>query len=485
MRKVFATAYREFKSTALTKAFIFGVVIFPLIILAIIFVVSSLNLFKSDKSAVEGELAIVDQTIGQVALSALEVRFDPEKQKEIAEQRKQAVEEQISQILPEDQLNSPMAQQMLQRIAGREADISLVPLDGDTELEPIKDRLPAEDDQLLGLIIVGERSLALPAPAADQGSNEMAAEATTGTEAAAALANNSYSFFHASKLDHDSRRDIERTIDQAIINERLQREGMDPQRIVALTTSPSSRMRTVTETGETTTAEGLEFIVPLVFMMLLWISVMTGGQYLLMSTIEEKSSRVMEVLLSATSPSQLLAGKIVGQGLVGLSVLLIYVVLGLAAAKQFGGSGILQQLPFDKVPWLIIYFLMAYFLFAALMAAVGSAVTEIREAQSLMGPIMTLLMLPLFLWFLIIENPNSAFSITLSYIPFVTPFVMILRLSQNTDPVPLWQTISATAVGFMGVFIIGWAAAKIFRVGVLMYGKPPSLLGLLKWLRQA
>ncbi len=490
MRKVLATASREFKSTAFTKAFIFGVVVFPLVILGVIVIVSSLDLFASDKAAIEGELAIVDETRGGIVLQALEQRFSPEVQKRLAEARAEALREQAEQMVGAEQMANPMAQQMLARIAGREAMISLKRLGPEEDLGAVKARLPMQGESLLGLIVVGEPTIELPravvgAQMASAADSAAAGGLEPATEAVAALSANTYGFFHATGLDAEARRDIERTVDSAIIRERMTRAGFDPEEVDRLNTRPQTRLMTVTQEGETETAEELQFIVPMAFMMLLWISVMTGGQYLLMSTIEEKSSRVMEVLLSATSPTQLLAGKIIGQGLVGLSVLLIYVGLGLAATMQFGGQGIMQQLPFDQVPWLIVYFIMAYFLFAALMAAVGSAVTEIREAQSLMGPIMTLLMLPLFLWFLIIDNPNSMFSIVLSYIPFVTPFVMILRISQTTDPVPMWQVLSATLVGFIGVFIVGWGAVKIFRIGVLMYGKPPSFWTLMKWLKQA
>lgn len=490
MRKVLATAAREFKSTALTKAFIFGVIVFPLVILGVIAVVSSLDLFASDKSAIEGELAVVDQTRGEVVYRALEQQFNPEVQRQAAEDRAAALREQAEQLVGAERMANPMAQEMLARIAGREANIELKKLGPDADLAEVKARLPVRGSTLLGLIVVGERTIELPDPNAsgitateDAPSADPAREPAA--DAVAALPFNTYRFFHATGFDAEARSDIERTVGRAIIRERMDRAGLDAEQVDRLNTRPQTRLMTVTEQGETETAQALQFIVPMAFMMLLWISVMTGGQYLLMSTIEEKSSRVMEVLLSATSPLQLLTGKIIGQGLVGLSVLVIYVTLGLAATMQFGGSGIMQQLPFDQLPWLITYFIMAYFLFAALMAAVGSAVTEIREAQSLMGPIMTLLMLPLFLWFLIIDNPNSTFSVVLSYIPFVTPFVMILRVSQTTDPVPMWQVLSATFVGFLGVLIVVWGAVKIFRVGVLMYGKPPTMLTLLKWLKEA
>jgi ABC-2 type transport system permease protein len=177
-----------------------------------------------------------------------------------------------------------------------------------------------------------------------------------------------------------------------------------------------------------------------------------------------------------------MTGKIIGQALVGLTILAIYAGLGLAAANQFN---VISLVPTDKLPWLGVYFVMAYFLIGVMMAAIGSAVNELREAQSLMGVVMIVLMIPMFLWSLIIRQPNSTFSVVTSMIPPMTPFVMILRLAQTSEPIPTWQIVLATAIGFGAVFIAVWAAAKIFRVGVLMYGKPPSIGTLLKWLRYA
>jgi len=459
MRKTFYAALREYRATALTKAFLFGVVIFPLLIFAGVSIASAAGLFASRLPALEGTVAVKDTTEGGVVIAALRDRFAKEAEEHRAAQERAAMKEAIERESPPGSVPPGSAEVAIGIASGLTghgvpADISIEAIPGDADLQPYKDRVLSGD--LVAVVSATEDSL------------------TPGT--------GSFELFHGKSLDPEYIDRIRSAVTDSIIEQRIRNRGWDPEEVKLISSFPVAKTTTVTESGETESKEDFALFVPMIFMMLLWISVMTGGQYLLMSTIEEKASRVMEVLLSAVSPMQLLVGKIIGQGFVGLTVLGIYAALGVSAAGKFG---VLQLVPTDKLVWLALYFVMAYFFFAALMAAVGSAVTEIAEAQSLMGPIMLLLMIPLILWMPIIRNPNNLFSTIVSFIPPATPFVMVLRMSQTAEPVPLWQVAATAVVGFGGVVVTVWAAAKIFRIGVLMYGKPPSLLGLMKWLRYA
>jgi ABC-2 type transport system permease protein len=125
---------------------------------------------------------------------------------------------------------------------------------------------------------------------------------------------------------------------------------------------------------------------------------------------------------------------------------------------------------------------MAYFMIAAIMAGIGSAVNEMREAQSLIGPAMIVIMIPLFLWLPISDSPNGVLATVTSFIPPLTPFVMILRIN-GSEPVALWQVITTLIVGYAAAVAMIWMAAKIFRIGVLMYGKPPTPIELIRWIR--
>jgi len=189
----------------------------------------------------------------------------------------------------------------------------------------------------------------------------------------------------------------------------------------------------------------------------------------------------MEVLLSAVSPLELMVGKILGQMCVGLVILVVYSGMGIASLFAFA---LQHQLDPMMLVYLVVFFLIAFTTIASMMAAVGSAVNELREAQSLMTPLMLLIMLPWLLWMPISRAPNSMFATILSFVPGVNPFVMMLRLS-GSEPPPAWQPPVAILVGLVTVVVCAWGASKVFRVGVLMYGKPPNFRTLLRWIRMA
>jgi ABC-type Na+ efflux pump permease subunit len=214
---------------------------------------------------------------------------------------------------------------------------------------------------------------------------------------------------------------------------------------------------------------------------LIMIGVMSSGQYLMTSMVEEKSSRVIEVLLSAISPLQLMTGKILGQLGVGTLLLLVYIGLGLWALLTFAVAGLLDPMLFV---YMLIFFVLAYIMIGSIMAAIGAAVNEMREAQTLIMPVTLVVMIPYMLWLPITRNPNSTFSVVVSMLPPVNCFTMMLRLTSSTPP-PAWQVWASIALGIGGVFAAVWFASKVFRVGLLMYGKPPSFGTLVRWARMA
>lgn len=241
------------------------------------------------------------------------------------------------------------------------------------------------------------------------------------------------------------------------------------------------RSATVTAGGERETSEIFAVLLPAGFMVLLLVSVLISGQNLLTTTVEEKSSRVVEVLLSAVTPMQLLAGKVLGQMAVGFLILALYAGLGVALLASFAMIGLLE---WSLLFYLLLFYVISYATIASMMAAIGSAVSEMREAQTLMTPVMLVVMLPWILWMPISRNPNSAFSTIISFVPPVNIFAMLLRMTSSTPP-PAWQVWLSIAIGVAGVYAALWAAAKIFRIGLLMFGKPPNFATLIRWIRMA
>ena len=275
---------------------------------------------------------------------------------------------------------------------------------------------------------------------------------------------------------------IERWLSEAVIAARLKAAQLDPAKIRALRQQDIPIRELDAKTAAPVTENNMARIMtPFAFMFLLFMGTFGISQGLLTTLIEEKSSRVIEVLLSAVSPTQLLAGKILGMAAVGLLLLGVWGSVGVSSAQRYGVSELVTGY---RLIVTLLYFLPGFLLISALLAAVGSACNELREAQSMVFPLSLLTIIPMIFWFYIAEHPASLFSLVLSYIPPITPFVMVLRICSDPDT-PLWQVVSTLALLWCSVLVMIWAAGKIFRVGVLMYGKPPSLRELLRWVRYA
>jgi ABC-type Na+ efflux pump permease subunit len=273
---------------------------------------------------------------------------------------------------------------------------------------------------------------------------------------------------------------IERWLSEAVIAARLREARLDPLQIHALRRQDIPIRELDAKTGAPVTENSMaRMLTPFAFMFLLFMGTFGISQGLLTTLIEEKSSRVIEVLLSAVSPTQLLAGKILGMAAVGLLLLGVWGSVGMSSAQRYGVSELVTGY---RLVIALLYFLPGFLLISALLAAVGSACNELREAQSMVFPLSLLTIIPMIFWFYIAEHPASLFSLVLSYIPPITPFVMILRICSDPDT-PLWQVASTLALLWGSVVVMIWAAGKVFRVGVLMYGKPPTPAELLRWVR--
>jgi ABC-type Na+ efflux pump permease subunit len=207
------------------------------------------------------------------------------------------------------------------------------------------------------------------------------------------------------------------------------------------------------------------------------VAVLSGGQFLLTTMVEEKSSRIIEVLLSAVSPLELLAGKILGQLGASMLAMALYIVLATAALLGFALFGLIDP---SLLLYLFLFFVISFLVIGSVMVAVGAAVNEMRDAQSLLMPFMLLLAGVWIVAMPVSMNPNSRLAVTLSFTPVVNTFAMMLRLSSIAPP-PLWQVWLSVAVGLATVVGAIWFAAKVFKIALLMHGRPPNLGTLLRW----
>jgi ABC-2 type transport system permease protein len=186
------------------------------------------------------------------------------------------------------------------------------------------------------------------------------------------------------------------------------------------------------------------------------------------------------VLLSATSPTGLLTGKILGFAGVSAVMLAMYLLVAIVMMILFAAIDLIS--PGDVILG-ASFFILAYLMLAAIMAGIGSAVSDITEAQSLMGPVMLVLMLPMLLIPVITEDPNGTVAVVASFIPPLSPFIMVLRVAASPEPLAIFEVLLALAWAIICTGGMIWAAGRIFRVGVLMQGKPPSPLEMLRWIR--
>jgi ABC-2 type transport system permease protein len=229
-----------------------------------------------------------------------------------------------------------------------------------------------------------------------------------------------------------------------------------------------------------------DFVLPYAFALLFIITIYSTSGYLLQGVSEEKEGRIIEILLSSISPTQLLAGKILGLGALGLAQILFWIASGagvlMITVALFALVGAIK-FTWSTVFLGLIFFLLGYLLYATLMAIAGSMGSTQREGQQISGIFMFIASIPLFAMSAVFTNPNGGLAVTLSYIPFTAPVIMLMRLAMS--PVPAIQILISIAIQVVTLAVILWAGAKVFRVGLLMYGKRPSVKELAQAFKQA
>jgi ABC-2 type transport system permease protein len=291
--------------------------------------------------------------------------------------------------------------------------------------------------------------------------------------------------------DDDLHRWFSRLASDAVRDRRLAQREIAPEVAEWIQQPVDFAMQKIGAGGEEEEVRAQDMVrqwAPTVFVYLLWISVFTVAQMLLTNTIEEKSNRLMEVLLSSASPLQLMMGKIAGIAATGLTMLGSWVLFFYLATKYvpafFG-----VELDFDLsviatdpiyIGSFLFYFLLGYLFYAALLVGIGSVCNSLKEAQNLMTPVTLVLFVPLATMIPIGRDPNGLLAKVLSYVPPFTPFVMMNRAA---GPPSALEYVLTTVLLVASVAIAMWAAAKVFRIGVLMTGKPPKLGEILRWLR--
>jgi ABC-2 type transport system permease protein len=292
--------------------------------------------------------------------------------------------------------------------------------------------------------------------------------------------------------------ELQSTVRPLVTRQRLEREGVDPL-VVMRAIGPVSLATQRVADGKLTGQSGdATFAIAYAMGFILYISLLIYGIQVMTSIVEEKSNRIMEVLASSMSPFQMLLGKIIGVGSVALLQLGIWAgaayaattyrvqllsFFGVEPSASSGMAGMIPAIPGALLVVFLVFFVLGFLLYSAMFAAVGSMCNTVQETQQAQFPVMFLIILGLMTMFALLNDPNSPLVQTLSYVPFRTPFVIPVRYSMA--PIPLTGLLASAAVTILGMLAIVWVASRIYRVGILSYGKKASLRDLWRWVRTA
>ncbi len=307
------------------------------------------------------------------------------------------------------------------------------------------------------------------------------------------------SFYSTNPSNFMLNREVKNALTNLVINLRVAETDMDRNEISRLIRSVDLETFKISREGQVAKDEGSSFMLAYILGFALYLGILIYGIMVMNSIIEEKTSRVYEVILSSIKPLPLLLGKLIGVSLLGVTQFLVWIGFGVLiffyAGMILAGSGsgaggapsieylaILSQTPVSMWFFFVLYFILGYFSFAALYAIVGAAVNNQTEAQNIQSPITLLIVFTFMFMFFTINNPDSQLSVILSIMPLTAPILMMVRMSIHYPP--MWQiglSILMQIAGFFGLMII---SARIYRIGILMYGKPPSLKELAYWIRQ-
>lgn len=275
-------------------------------------------------------------------------------------------------------------------------------------------------------------------------------------------------------------------LDAVVVEHRLDKLGLDRAIADKLKGRVDLESVKVEKGGKTRKGSIMDFLIPIALAMVIYIMILMYGVAIMNGVLEEKTSKVVEVILSAIRPFELMMGKIVGIAAVGLLQYAIWFVVsaGIFMANPMNFQSHMDGSPVKvlQIVLLVLYFLLGFIFYSSLYAAIGAACTSQQETQQWQMPVTFGLVIPFALMMPTLMTPNAPWVVFLSLFPVTSPITMLLRA--GAVEVPLWQIAASLALLAAGTVAVAWAAAKVYRVGVLMTGKRPSIPEMLRWIRE-
>jgi ABC-2 type transport system permease protein len=274
-------------------------------------------------------------------------------------------------------------------------------------------------------------------------------------------------------------RRFEIAFNDARIKLKLNKEKVNKELLSFISKSVEVNPIKIEQSGKESKGDFLiTFFSSFIFIMLLMMMILYTGGMLIRSLVEEKSNRLIEIIISSCSSNELLTGKILGLSALGLTQIIIWFLIGISLVS----STVVPIEIFSHIPVILIYFILGFIFYTSLFVGIGSIVTSEQEAQQITTYLSFLLVLPIIFVLPALENPHAGYIKILSYIPFTLPSFMMLRL--NISPVPTAEILITILIMILSIYVMIIFSAKIFRIGILSYGKRPSLKELIQWIKE-
>jgi ABC-2 type transport system permease protein len=450
MTKMFAVMKREYLQAVRKKMFIIMTILLPFL-MAGITILPGLLIAKGMGSK---RIAVIDGTGKlQDAFSNPNAPAEPEKKTSASEEARKA----ISGRRREPQFPTEMRIEYVDQSGAKDLDAAV---------KPYLDRLgrnKKDADKLEGVFVI-------PSSAVSDPETQM-------------------TYYSRSSTELIVQERMARIANKSLQRMRLSANGINPELVDDLLQDLSVEGVQLSKSGEKKTGGELNFLVAFIFAALLMIPSLVYGQETMRGIVQEKTDRVVEVLVSSVSPMQLLSGKILGIAAVGLTQIFVWLTMvGLigafgAATLMMADVNITQFIRPMVFVYFLIFFVLAYLTYVCVYAIAGAVCNSEKEAQQFVMPIMLLMMVPWFLMMPIVLNPDAPFAVGFSLAPVFGPITMFVR-AMVTD-VPLWHILASIVISIATIAGFFWITAKIFRVGILSYGKRPTIPELLRWVRVA
>jgi len=296
-------------------------------------------------------------------------------------------------------------------------------------------------------------------------------------------------YFSRSAADLLAQERLGRAVNRALQRERLAARGLPPAELERILAPLPVETVQVTKSGQERRGGEGSFVLAMLFLALLFIPSLVYGQEVMRGVIQEKTDRVVELLVSSMTPMELLSGKILGMAAIGLTQMAVWVTMGGVAAvaglsgARSAGFDVSTVLRPSIAVWFVVFFLLSYLVTVGAYAAGGSIVSSEKEAQQVLTPVMIVFMVPWFLMMPILTNPDATLSVVLSLVPIYTPMTMFIRILVSEPPA--WQVGLSLVLSVATIAFLLKATAKVFRAGLLATGKRPTIPELWRWMKEA